>query len=200
MLTSARRIHRHRRGFSLLEVLVAIVILTFGLLGTAALLAKVYLAEIESYQRTQATLLLQDMAERISANRTLASTYVTASAIGTGDNQPISCAALAAGSARDICEWSNTLKGAAEQKSAPNASAVNVGAMLGARGCITQLQAPDPTPGTCTPGIYQVAVAWQGVHHTAAPAISCAQGKYGTDDAYRRVIAAQVFIGQPACF
>ncbi|HEY0585694.1 MAG TPA: type IV pilus modification protein PilV [Pseudoduganella sp.] len=195
MLTSARRMHRYQHGFSLLEVLVAIVILTFGLLGTAALLAKVYLAGVESYQRTQATLLLQDMAERISANRTLASSYVTANAIGTGDTQQISCIGLAAGPARDICEWSNALKGAAEQK-----SAVNVGAMLGARGCVTQLQAPDPTPGTCTPGIYQVAVAWQGLHHTAVPAIGCAQGQYGADDAYRRVIAAQVSIGQPACF
>ncbi|MCY1290009.1 type IV pilus modification protein PilV [compost metagenome] len=195
MLISARRTHRHQHGFSLLEVLVAIVILTFGLLGTAGLLAKVYLAEIESYQRTQATLLLQDMAERIGANRTLASSYVTASAIGTGDTQPNSCLAIAAGPARDICEWSNALKGAAEQK-----STANVGAMLGARGCVTQLQAADSTPGTCTPGIYQVAIAWQGVHHTAAPAIGCAQGQYGTDDAYRRVIAAQVSIGLPACF
>ncbi|MBP0635026.1 type IV pilus modification protein PilV [Cupriavidus sp. AcVe19-6a] len=195
MLIPARRTHRHQHGFSLLEVLVAIVILSFGLLGTAGLLAKVYLAEIESYQRTQATLLLQDMAERIGANRALAPNYVTANAIGTGDTQAASCAGVAAGAARDICEWSNALKGAAEQK-----SAVNVGAMLGARGCITQLQAPDPTPGTCTPGIYQVAVAWQGVHHTAASAIGCAQGQYGNDDAYRRVIATQVSIGLPACF
>jgi len=187
--------HRGQHGFSLLEVLIAIVILTVGLLGTAGLLAKVYLADIESYQRTQATMLLQDMAERISANRAQASSYVTTSAIGTGDSQPASCAGIAAGPALDICEWSNALKGAAEQK-----SAVNVGAMLGARGCITQLQAPDPTLGTCTPGIYQVAIAWQGLHHTAASAIACAQGQYGTDDSYRRVIAAQVSVGLPSCF
>ncbi len=195
MLTSTGRVSRDQSGFSLLEVLVAIVILTFGLLGTAGLLAKVYLAEIESHQRTQATLLLQDMAERISANRTQAPSYITASAIGTGDAQPASCTGLVPGPARDICEWSNALKGASEQK-----SSVNVGAMVGARGCVTQVQAPDPTLGTCTAGIYQVAIAWQGIHHTVAPAISCAQGLYGTDDAYRRIIAMQVSVGLPSCF
>jgi type IV pilus assembly protein PilV len=196
-----RRERRHQHGFSLLEVLVAIVILTFGLLGAAGLLAKVYLAQTESYQRTQATMLLQDMAERITANRAMAASYVSASAIGTGDTQPTSCAGVTAGPARDICEWSNDLKGAAEQKSSvTSVPPVNVGAMLGARGCITQLQAPDPTLGTCTPGIYQVAVVWQGVHHTAASPITCAQGQYGSDDALRRVIAAQVSIGQTSCY
>ena len=45
----------------------------------------------------------------------------------------------------------------------------NVGAMIGAWGCITQTVAP----ATGAPSQYLVAVAWQGLNSTAAPAITC---------------------------
>jgi type IV pilus assembly protein PilV len=192
----SRQALRYRRssGTSLIEVLVTLLILAFGLLGIAGLQSKIQLTQFESYQRSQALLVLSDMAERISANRAQAGAYVSNGALGTGDSQPASCTNIAAGPNRDLCEWSNTLKGASERK-----SAANVGAMLDARGCITQLQAPDPTPGICTPGIYRVAVAWQGMLSTTAPAIACGQGSYGANT-YRRVIAAQVSVGLPSCF
>lgn len=190
-MLKARRFRQ--RGASLLEVLITIVIVAFGLLGLAGLQSKVQLGEIESYQRAQAILLLSDMTERINTNRSQAASYIVASPVGTGDSQPASCTSLAVGPSRDLCEWSNALKGAGEQK-----SSANVGAMLGARGCITQEQAPDPTPGICTPGIYLVDVAWQGMYRTAASAIICGQGSYG-NDAYRRVISSQIVVGLPAC-
>ena len=195
-MLKARRFRQ--RGASLLEVLITIVIVAFGLLGLAGLQSKVQLGEIESYQRAQAILLLSDMTERINTNRSQAASYIVASPVGTGDSQPASCTSLAVGPSRDLCEWSNALKGAGEQKSSGGVTA-NVGAMLGARGCITQVQAPDPTPGICTPGIYLVDVAWQGMHRTAASAIICGQGSYGADDAYRRVISSQIVVGLPAC-
>ena len=194
-MLKARRFRQ--RGASLLEVLITIVIVAFGLLGLAGLQSKVQLGEIESYQRAQAILLLSDMTERINTNRSQAASYIVASPVGTGDSQPASCTSLAVGPSRDLCEWSNALKGVGEQKSSGGATA-NVGAMLGARGCITQVQAPDPTPGICTPGIYLVDVAWQGMHRTAASAIICGQGSYG-NDAYRRVISSQIVVGLPAC-
>ncbi len=191
-MLNARRFHQ--RGVSMLEVLVTILIVAFGLLGLAGLQSMVQLAEFESYQRAQAILLLSDMTERINANRLQAASYILDNPIGTGDSQPVSCITLAVGSSRDLCEWSNALKGVREQK-----SSANLGAMLGARGCITQVQAPDSTPGICTPGIYLVDVAWQGMRRTATPAISCGQGSYGSDEAYRRVISSQIVVGLPAC-
>jgi type IV pilus assembly protein PilV len=136
--------YRHQIGTSLLEVLIAIVITAFGLLGLAGLQSKIQSAEFESYQRAQALVILSDMAERIKANRLQATSYVSTNAIGTGDSQPASCASLPIGPSRDLCEWSNSLKGAGEQK-----SSANIGAMLAARGCITQLQASDPSWGVC---------------------------------------------------
>ena len=186
-----------QQGVSLLEVLITIVILAFGLLGLAGLQAKIQLVEVESFQRAQAILLLNDMSERISANRTNAATYVAASAVGTGDGQSTTdCSINAVGKDRDICEWSNALKGASEQQSGIGP----VGALTGGRGCITEAQAADMTPGVCTPGIYRVTVVWQGMHKTAAPAASiiCGQDLYG-DNTYRRAISTRISVGLPSC-
>lgn len=185
--------YKYQRGTSLLEVLITIVILAFGLLGLAGLQGKIQLAEMESFQRAQATLLLSDMIERVSANRANAANYVSANAVGTGDTQPADCTTLAVGASRDICEWSNALKGASEQ-----IGSTNTGAMQGGRGCVTQVQAPDPTPLVCLPGVYRVTVVWQGMNPTTAPSLTCGQGSY-TPDTTRRAISSQITVGLPAC-
>jgi type IV pilus assembly protein PilV len=172
----------------MVEVLVTIVILAFGLLGVAGLQSKMGVAEMESFQRSQSLLLLEEITDRINANRAQAANYATGGTVGTGDTEPADCTGIAQGPARDLCDWSNALKGAAEQKSGSN-----VGGMLGARGCIVQIQAPDPTLGACTPAIYQISIAWQGTTTTSAPALACGQGLYG-DDRFRRVISSQVVV------
>ena len=57
-----------RRGFSLIEVLVALFVLSIGLLGLAALQATGLRFNTQSYQRTQATLNTYDIIDRIRAN------------------------------------------------------------------------------------------------------------------------------------
>ncbi len=158
-------------GLSMIEVLVTLVILMVGLLGLAGLQMQGLRSEMESYQRVQALILLQDMAGRINANRVNAATYV-ANDIGTGDAQPADCTALAAGQLRDTCEWSNALKGSGEKS-----GSASTGAMIGGRGCITQ-----PAANT-----YQISVVWQGLGKTFAPADPCGSTLYG-DETQRRVV------------
>ncbi len=55
-------------GFSLLEVLVAVVILSIGLLGMAGIQLKGLSSNNSANLRTQATLLANDLAERMHAN------------------------------------------------------------------------------------------------------------------------------------
>lgn len=55
-------------GFSLVEVLVALLVLSIGLLGLAALQTTGLKFNQQSYQRTQATLQAYDMLDRIRAN------------------------------------------------------------------------------------------------------------------------------------
>lgn len=168
-------------GFTMLEVLITIVIVALGLLGVAGLQARMQVAEVESYQRAQAIVLLDDMVARINANRKNSMSYVTTTPLGT-DAAVADCTGLT-GAALDLCAWNNSLLGATETSGGQNR-----GAMIGARGCITNTVSTMPRE-------FVVAVAWQGLAPTAAPTIStCGQGSYG-NDATRRVLISRVKIG-----
>lgn len=56
------------RGFSLIEVLVAVFVLAIGLLGLAGLQAKSLQFNYSAYQRSQATILAYDIIDRMRAN------------------------------------------------------------------------------------------------------------------------------------
>lgn len=68
MLTSGRMSRSHR-GFTMIELLIAVVVLSIGLLGLAALQAQALRNNQSSYHRTQATILAYDMIDRARANR-----------------------------------------------------------------------------------------------------------------------------------
>jgi type IV pilus assembly protein PilV len=92
------------RGFSLVEVLVSIVILSIALLGTAGLTAASLKSTNSSYYRSQATVLADDILDRMRANVMVArgGTYNI-----TGD-PPVFTAA--SGTAFfDVSEWSDTV-------------------------------------------------------------------------------------------
>ncbi len=177
---------RSQAGTSLIEILVTIVILTLGLLGLAGLQARTQLAQLDVFQRSQALILLDDMASRITANRTAAASYVTATPLGTG----FTCATTSSSTrqAQDACEWSNALLGAAEEVSSTN----NVGAMIGGRGCVSSLGSNK----------YMVTVAWQGKGPVSAPptSVPCGQSLYNSatvcaNDLCRRTLTTIVLIG-----
>lgn len=195
MLSHAPISRAIERGTSLVEILVTLVILAFGLLGVAALQTKIGVAEMESYQRAQALLALSQITERMNANPAQAANYLFVGTLGTGDTQPADCTGIAQGPNRDLCEWSNALKGASEQSAGGN-----VGGMQGARGCITPVQTFNPGLGICTAGIYQVAVAWQGMVPTVTPALACGAGSYTGGDSFRRVVSSTVSVPTTSCF
>ncbi len=56
------------KGFSLVELLVSVVILSIGVLGTVALQARALNDNQDAYLRTQAIFLAYDMGDRINAN------------------------------------------------------------------------------------------------------------------------------------
>lgn len=62
-----------QRGFSLIEVLVALLILSIGLLGLAALQTTSLKYNTDSYFRTQATYFVYDIIDRMRANSTAVS-------------------------------------------------------------------------------------------------------------------------------
>lgn len=60
--------HVQSRGFSLIEVLIAVVILAIGLLGVAAVQVVSLQQTNNSFLQTKANLHVQDIAERLRAN------------------------------------------------------------------------------------------------------------------------------------
>jgi len=56
------------RGFTLLEVLIALLIFSLGMLGLAGLMVVSVKTNQSAYQRTQASFLAQSMADRMRAN------------------------------------------------------------------------------------------------------------------------------------
>ena len=68
---------RGQSGFTMVEVMVALVVLAVGLLGIAALLLKSLQSGRTATYRTQAVNLAADLADRIRANRTAQADYGT---------------------------------------------------------------------------------------------------------------------------
>jgi type IV pilus assembly protein PilV len=96
-------------GFTLLEVLVAVLVLSIGLLGLAGLMASSIRNNQSAYQRTQATWLAYDIVDRMRANRDAA----LANGYNTNLGTPLACAAapVLAGSmaAQDLTGWKTLL-------------------------------------------------------------------------------------------
>lgn len=80
---------RHR-GFSLIEVLVALLVLSIGLLGLAALQTVSLQYNTGSYYRTQAAFLAYDIIDRMRVN-----SVAVANSDGNGYDQPTSSAVTA---------------------------------------------------------------------------------------------------------
>lgn len=178
-------------GFSMLEILVALVVSLVTLMGAAGLVVRTVQQEVESYQRLQALTLAQDMVDRININRQVVACYSNGAnglQVGTGvtkANLPACGSGTATQKTRadtDIDEWHDTLLGTREQ----NAADENIGAMIGARGCITQVNAVNQT--------YRVTVVWQGLSDTVTPASACGQGAYSAETR-RRAVSLLVQIG-----
>lgn len=166
MIMSMPPITRSQRGISLIEVLVTVIILSIGLLGMAGLQSRLQQSEMEAYQRSQALILLNDMANRIASNRNNAADYDT-----TGLADPLgadmTCPAnTGSRQQRDASEWCSALQGAAE-----TSGGSNIGAMLGGRGCVESLGS----------GQYLITVAWQGLAPISAPPAGIACGKDSYD-------------------
>lgn len=186
---------RAARGFSLLEVLVSMLVMAIGLLGLAGLQARVSVAHVESYQRTQALLLVQNMADRIAANAS-----ALRADIGEGTSLAIYTTMLnqtdvggavqtctGSGATLDLCEWGNQIAGASER----SADSHNVGTLTDGRGCVRQPNAADPY-------LYLVAVSWQGRIASKAPPsqVDCGSGAIYTTEAKRRVVTIPVRIAK----
>lgn len=172
-----------QRGFLLIEILVSLVIIAFGLLALAGFVTKATALAADSTQRTRASSLLSDMSGRLLTNKKLATdgSYIIATQPATGYGTPSATGTVCPGAGVagvDLCRWHQLLLGANDAQAGGNAAA------LGYRGCITR-DAVAP--------IFTITVAWGGTTPGEVPNDNCGAGEFGADT-YRRVLRTTVRI------
>jgi type IV pilus assembly protein PilV len=99
---------RHARGFSIVEAMVALVVMSVGMLGIAGLYVSSLKAGRTAILRTQAVNLAGDIADRIRANRFAKNAYDTG--VVAPCSVPGGGATVAESTARnlaatDTCQW-----------------------------------------------------------------------------------------------
>ncbi len=158
-----------QRGALLIEVMVTVVIVVIALLALLKLQTRLQSSEMEAYQRTQAIMLVNDMASRLETNRLNAADYVTADPLGAG----MDCSDIGTDDLQqsDSTEWCLALQGAGEKMAADDSS---VGAMIAGRGCVAATDATNTE--------FMVSVVWQGLAGIAAPpaSVTCGANLYDT--------------------
>jgi type IV pilus assembly protein PilV len=164
-------------GFTLIEVLIALIVLAFGMLALARALGRSAQEELEAQQRAQAMTLAAEMASRIGNNPKQAALYV-GDYVAAGPVED--CAALdpAAVVELDQCEWRNRLRGADTFDGERG-----IGSPIAARGCVINT----------APNIYVVAIAWQGVLPTEPADSPCGADQFGPGTEKTRRVYSTTF-------
>jgi len=116
-----KSMHRYRRtgparrrtaGFSLIEVLVSLLILAFGLLGFALLQTMNLRFAQSANNRTQATNLAYDLLDQMRSNRLLAAQYtglINADATATACTRPVGAVTIPLNLLRWKCQLTSAL-------------------------------------------------------------------------------------------
>jgi len=180
-------------GFSLIEILVSVFVVSIGMLGVARMEILAKESNIEAVQRTTATQLAHDITEKMRANPSQLASYVgitvgnnSLGTPGTACNTPSSACTAANLATWDKYSWEQAMMGAGEK----NAKNANTGGLDTARGCIT-----GPAGGG--PGQYVVSIAWKGKSPLQTKIVNnCGSGAglYGAGDIYRRVLSVTLYI------
>jgi type IV pilus assembly protein PilV len=190
---------RRQRGFTLLEVMVALLIFGVGLLTVAALQTVSKRANYEALQRTTASFLAMDMMERMRVNKRRLSFYIQGTMELGGGTRAVPatlCTTVAENcdgidmSRVDLWEFERRLDGVAE-----DLGGAATGGLVSPTACIDG-------PGGGGTGVYTVAIAWRGVTELTYQAdnpdldLDCGVGSglYGANDEFRRYLVVRGFI------
>ena len=156
------------QGFTLIEVLVAVLILSLGVLGIAGMQVLSTRDNFEASQRTQATQIANAALDRMRANATNLSSYAGTMGGSSISSAPTACSNCTGAQIASHDQW--------ELQQLVN----NSDSLLSPRICITN--------SATTSGVVSIVVAWRGVSKST---VSPASGSCGLDvigsDYYKQV-------------
>jgi type IV pilus assembly protein PilV len=135
------RAARRQAGFSLVELMIALIVLSIGLLGVAKLSLSSVQANGSAYMRSQATELIQEIVDDMRANQpqAIAGGYniaMTSTIAAPGTNCETTTCTAAQVATFDVATWVNRL------------NATNGGALPSGAGSITVAQLNNPVTGS----------------------------------------------------
>lgn len=192
-------------GFALIEIMVTVLVISFGLISLAGLQLATKRGGNSSYQRSIALSVANEMLEKIATNATVAGSY------STGLNAPLGAASLGAAPPTnclvDQCtplqmanwdrwNWERRLDGFSIISPDDSAAA----GLIEPRGCVV-FTPTDPTePNT---GVVRVIVSWRSLTDTVDQAttndVTCGAAGAGTD-ASRQQVVLNSYIVNPEDF
>ena len=184
---------RYLHGFSLIELLIALIVFSVGLLAVAGLQTVSKQANFEALQRTEASQIAYGLLEDMRVNGDAINVYLAAGEIGGGarGGEPApNCSGAsecnsAQKAAHDLWFWEQMLDGNLEMSG--NAGA---GGLVLPTLCIA-----GPVGGGA--GIYTITIAWRGTASMTngnASACGSAGGNYGDANAFRRIMQIPTYI------
>jgi len=185
---------RHTQsGFSLLELLIALVVFSVGLLAVAGLQTVSKQANFEAIQRTSAAQVASGLLEDIRTNGDAVGIYSAAGEIGNGSrgNEPApNCrngneCNSAQKATHDLWFWEQAIDGNLESNSGGGTGGLVLPTL-----CVT-----GPAGGGA--GMYEVAIVWRGgasLTSTANVACGTLTGNYGDNNEFRRVMQVSTYI------
>jgi len=185
--------YQNNRGFSLLEMLIALMVFSIGLLAIAGLQTISKQANFEAVQRTAASQIAYGLLEEMRTNGDAIAVYLAAGDLGNGSRAAEPAPNCMAGAecnadqkaAHDLWFWEQVLDGNLET----NAGTGTGGLMLPTM-CVV-----GPAGGIA--GMYQVTIAWRGtasINNAINNPCGAASGNYGAGSEFRRIIQIPTFI------
>lgn len=185
--------YRKLNGFSLLELLIALVVFSIGLLAIAGLQTVAKQANFEAVQRTTAAQVANGLLEDMRTNGNGIDIYAAAPDLGggTAGAEPVpdcrdgnECNA-AQKAAHDLWFWEQVLDGNLE-----TAGNTGSGGLVLPTLCIG-----GPVGGIA--GTYAVTIVWRGTASMSngnASACGSASGNYGANNEFRRIMQIPTYI------
>lgn len=186
-------INSRQRGFSLIELLVAVVVFSVGMLAVAGLQTVSKRANFEGLQRATAVQIANGLLEDMRTNGDAMTTYLAAGDLGgsvLGNEPAPNCSGVSVCNSvqkatHDLWFWESIIDG----DQAVNANG-SVGGIVSPTICIN-----GPVGGGA--GVYVVTVAWYGTVAMTDSGINlcgAASGKYDPNNQNRRLVQLPTFI------
>lgn len=186
----------------MIEVMIAVLVLSVGLLAVASLQLTAKRSTHQAWQRSLAVSIADGMVERIRANPSVAKDYHTgmgSGAIGSGaivDAPDTNCDEDQCSADEmkewDLWQWERQLDGAGILASDDS----NAGGLIDPKGCIVFEEADSGTPNT---GKLRVVVSWHGMVETSDAVTSgaiCGAGAVNTQSTRRQVVVNSYIIDE----